>query len=61
MASRATTSRFFLHIPDCESEHAVEMIEDIGPPLPVTVDDDLGVTVSSETNIRFAQAPAAVL
>jgi hypothetical protein len=34
--ARAATSNFF-NIPDSEAEHAVEMIEDIRPPLAIAV------------------------
>ena len=40
---------FLSHIPDSESEHAVEMIEDISPPLPIAVHNYLGVTVGPKT------------
>ena len=43
MASRATTSRSFLHVPDRQTKHAVEMIEDLRAPLLVTVNDHLRV------------------
>ena len=48
MASRATTSRSLSHIPNGETKHAVEMIEDISAPLLVTVDDHFRVGIRSE-------------
>jgi hypothetical protein len=40
---------FLLNVPNSESEHTVEMIEDIRAPLAIAVYNNLGVAVGSKT------------
>ena len=61
MASLRHDQPLFLDIPNGNPEHAIEMIENVGPPLFVAVDDNFRVRVRAKAvAVRFS-TPAAVL
>jgi len=59
MASRATTNR--LHIPDAQTKHAIEPIENSRAPLFVTVNDYLGIGACAERMAALLEIGAQFL